>query len=167
MGTPSSSSKLRWSPSGQPFRGRSGPRRPIPPEAGQPGRLVERRRRAGPHYSLRGRQLSAGSPPFKAPPARPFRQYLRFVPKHINAPVLLLLAEHDRIIDNARARRFGERLVNPDRVVIEYPGTHHTLEFEPDPDRFLNDLRQWLERHNPSRGSRPREGLPWAARIPR
>ena len=89
------------------------------------------------------------------------------MPKHINAPVLLLLAEHDRIIDNARSRRFGERLVNPDRVVIEYPGTHPTLEFEPDPDRFLNDLRQWLERHNPSRGSRPREGLPWAARIPR
>ena len=89
------------------------------------------------------------------------------MPKHINAPVLLLLAEHDRIIDNARSRRFVERFVNSDRVVIEYPGTHHTLEFEPDPDRFLNDLRQWLERHNPSRGSRPREGLPWAARIPR
>ena len=93
--------------------------------------------------------------------------YLRFVPKHSNAPVLLLLAEHVRIIENARSRRFVERFVNLDRVVIEYQGAHHTLEFEPDPDRFLNDLRQGLERHHPSRGSRPREGLPWAARIPR
>jgi hypothetical protein len=35
------------------------------------------------------------------------------------------------------------------------------------PGRFLNDLRQWLERYDPSRDARPREGLPWAARIPR
>ena len=69
------------------------------------------------------------------------------MPKHINAPVLLLLAEHDRIIDNARSRRFVERFVNSDRVVIEYPGAHHMLEFEPDPDRFLGDLENWLRRH--------------------
>src|SRR5207245_1552815 len=34
--------------------------------------------------------------------------YLRPVPVHVRVPVLLLLAERDRIIDNARTRRFVE-----------------------------------------------------------
>jgi alpha-beta hydrolase superfamily lysophospholipase len=73
--------------------------------------------------------------------------YLRFVPKHVRVPVLLLLAEHDRIIDNARTRRLMERLATTDKEIIEYPGAHHTLEFEPDPELYLQDLRRWLERH--------------------
>lgn len=72
--------------------------------------------------------------------------YLRFVPKYVHVPVLLLLAEHDRIIRNDRTRAFVERFANPDKQVIEYAGAHHTLEFEPEPDRFIADLRNWLER---------------------
>lgn len=73
--------------------------------------------------------------------------YLRFAARAVRVPVLLMLAEHDRIIDNARTRRFVERFPSDDKQVIEYPGAHHTLEFEPDPDRFVDDLRDWLERH--------------------
>jgi alpha-beta hydrolase superfamily lysophospholipase len=73
--------------------------------------------------------------------------YLRFVPRHLRAPVLLLLAEHDRIIDNASTRRFVERFAATDKEIIEYPGAHHTLEFEPEPDQFIDDVRRWLERH--------------------
>jgi alpha-beta hydrolase superfamily lysophospholipase len=72
--------------------------------------------------------------------------YLRFVPKYVHVPVLLLLAEHDRIIHNARTRAFVDRFATPDRQVIEYAGAHHTLEFEPEPERFIADLRDWLER---------------------
>jgi alpha-beta hydrolase superfamily lysophospholipase len=72
--------------------------------------------------------------------------YLRFVPRHVRVPVLLLLAEHDRIIDNARTRRFVERFAAEEKLVIEYAGAHHTLEFEPEPDVFLRDLIRWLER---------------------
>jgi alpha-beta hydrolase superfamily lysophospholipase len=61
-------------------------------------------------------------------------------------PLLLLLAGQDRIIDNARTRHFVERFPAADKTIIEYPGAHHTLEFEPDPDRFINDLLNWLER---------------------
>jgi alpha-beta hydrolase superfamily lysophospholipase len=84
--------------------------------------------------------------------------YLRFVPRYVRVPVLLLLAQHDRIIDNARTRRFVERFAEPDRTVIEYPGAHHTLEFEPDANRLINDLTNWLEDHTPLRGSRPPGG---------
>jgi alpha-beta hydrolase superfamily lysophospholipase len=73
--------------------------------------------------------------------------YLRFVPKYVHVPVLLLLAEHDRIIDNAPTRTFVERFASADKEVIEYPGAHHTLEFEPEPDRFIADLQNWLDRH--------------------
>jgi alpha-beta hydrolase superfamily lysophospholipase len=75
--------------------------------------------------------------------------HCRFVPKHIRMPVLLMLAEHDRIIDNARTRAFVERFASEDRLIIEYPGAHHTLEFEPDPSRFMNDLTAWLTSHCP------------------
>jgi alpha-beta hydrolase superfamily lysophospholipase len=72
--------------------------------------------------------------------------YLRFAARAVRVPVLLLLAERDRIINNARTRQFVERLPAADKQIIEYPGAHHTLEFEPDPDRFVADLRGWLER---------------------
>jgi alpha-beta hydrolase superfamily lysophospholipase len=75
--------------------------------------------------------------------------YLRFVPKFVQVPVLLLLAEHDRIINNVKTRRFLEHFASADKEIIEYPGAHHTLEFEPDPDRFISDLQHWLERHLP------------------
>ena len=31
--------------------------------------------------------------------------------------------------------------------MIDYPQAHHTLEFEPDPERFIADLQKWLEHH--------------------
>jgi len=73
--------------------------------------------------------------------------YLRRVPRHVTVPVLLLLAEKDRIIDNARTRRFVGRFATRDKQVIEYEGAHHTLEFEAEPDHFLCDLISWLDKH--------------------
>jgi alpha-beta hydrolase superfamily lysophospholipase len=74
--------------------------------------------------------------------------YLTVVPPHVRVPVLLLLAERDRIIDNAPTRRFVERFASSDKEVIEYPGAHHTLEFEPEPSVFVTDLEHWLERQS-------------------
>lgn len=73
--------------------------------------------------------------------------YLRFAAKYVHVPVLLLLAEHDRIIRNAKTRGFIDRLAAKDKTIIEYPGAHHTLEFEPDPEQFIVDMRAWLEKH--------------------
>jgi alpha-beta hydrolase superfamily lysophospholipase len=69
----------------------------------------------------------------------------------MSVPVLLMLAEKDRIIDNARTRRYFETLASPDKSIREYENAHHTLEFEPDPDRFLADLLDWLETTRQSR----------------
>jgi len=58
----------------------------------------------------------------------------------------MLLAQRDRIIDNQRTRTFVERFAGSDKEIVEYPGAHHTLEFEPNPDQFIADLQHWLER---------------------
>jgi acylglycerol lipase len=59
-------------------------------------------------------------------------------------PVHLLLAGHDRIIDNDRTRRWLRSLPSPDRRITDYPTSRHTLEFDPDPQPFLDDLSKWI-----------------------
>lgn len=70
--------------------------------------------------------------------------YLRFVPKYVHAPVLLMLAGQDRIIKNDRTRAIVKRFATTDQQVFEYPEAHHTLEFERDPEVYLADLIRWL-----------------------
>jgi alpha-beta hydrolase superfamily lysophospholipase len=81
--------------------------------------------------------------------------YLRFTPKYVHCPVLLLLAEKDRIILNGRTRAFVDRFATPDKEVHEYPGAQHTLEFEPNPELFLGDLVRWLDRHAAAKATFP------------
>src|SRR5262249_681164 len=71
--------------------------------------------------------------------------YLRFVPKYVHVPVLTLLAESDRIINNQRTRAYIERFATPDRQIIEYAGAHHHLDFEAEPDLFIRDLKGWRD----------------------
>lgn len=75
--------------------------------------------------------------------------YLLRCASQVRASTLLLLAEQDRIIDNPAVRRYVESFATTDKKIIEYPGAQHTLEFEPEPERFLADLRQWLAAHLP------------------
>lgn len=79
--------------------------------------------------------------------------YLRFTAKYVHVPVLLLLASEDHIIRNEPTRAFVERFPARDKSVIEYPGAHHTLEFEPNPDPFIGDIRTWLDCHLEKPGS--------------
>jgi len=74
--------------------------------------------------------------------------YLRLAARHVRVPLLLMLAGQDRIIDNEATRRFIQRFPSPDKHVIEYPDAHHTLEFEPNPEAFLDDLLAWLTRQS-------------------
>jgi alpha-beta hydrolase superfamily lysophospholipase len=81
--------------------------------------------------------------------------YLRFTAKYVHCPVLLLLAEKDRIIHNGRTRAFVDRFATPDKEVHEYAGAHHTLEFEPNPDVYLGDLVRWLDQHAAAKATFP------------
>jgi len=65
-------------------------------------------------------------------------------PPSVPQPVLLMLATEDRIVNNPKTRAYVDRLASEDKTVIEYPGAHHTLEFEPDPGLYARDLMVWL-----------------------
>ncbi|MFW6169223.1 MAG: alpha/beta fold hydrolase [Planctomycetota bacterium] len=64
-------------------------------------------------------------------------------PEDIHVPSLLMLAGKDAIVDNAKTRNFFKRISHPKRTIIEYPEASHTLEFEPDPTRYFQDLTRW------------------------
>jgi len=68
-------------------------------------------------------------------------------PSRVQQPALLMLAGQDRIVDNQRTLAYFERLASTERQVIEYPDGHHTLEFDPEPDRYAADLVDWLNCH--------------------
>jgi pimeloyl-ACP methyl ester carboxylesterase len=63
----------------------------------------------------------------------------------IQAPTTLILAEGDRIIDNARTRRVIERLTAGAAQTSVLPGAH-TLEFEEDPTPFYQTLAASVRR---------------------
>jgi alpha-beta hydrolase superfamily lysophospholipase len=70
---------------------------------------------------------------------------LRRAAQAVRCPVLLLLAGEDRIIDNAATRAYVSSTSSPDKVTLEFPGMHHTLEFEPGPAPFFEALTRWLD----------------------
>jgi alpha-beta hydrolase superfamily lysophospholipase len=72
--------------------------------------------------------------------------YLRRAQKRVTCPSLLLLAGHDRVIDNARTRKFVASFPSRDNRVFDYPDAHHTLEFEPEGHPFVADVVKWIER---------------------
>ncbi|MBL7140065.1 MAG: alpha/beta fold hydrolase [Planctomycetes bacterium] len=61
----------------------------------------------------------------------------------VRLPTLLCLAEHDRIIDNEATRRLVYSMTARRRVRL-YEGAHHTLEFEPHPTAYFDDLVAWI-----------------------
>ncbi|MBY0588865.1 lysophospholipase [bacterium] len=69
---------------------------------------------------------------------------IRKAGRRVLVPTITFLAGQDRIIDNAKVRRFIDQFATWDKRVVEYPLAHHTLEFEPDPRPFFRDLADWL-----------------------
>lgn len=63
----------------------------------------------------------------------------------IHCPTLLMLAGRDRIIDNVATKDWSRQLGTRELTLHEYPDAQHTLEFEPQPERFVADLLAWLE----------------------
>ena len=71
--------------------------------------------------------------------------YLKRAAKRIKVPTLLMLGERDRIIDNVATRQFAGRF-DTATSIIDYPGAHHTLEFEGESHPWIDDALGWIER---------------------
>jgi alpha-beta hydrolase superfamily lysophospholipase len=85
-------------------------------------------------------------------------RFVRRCPQRVHQPAMLMLAGHDRIVDNERTLEYFGRLASTDREVIHYPDAHHTLEFEPDPSHYALDLVAWLDRHAPDPSDQAGDG---------
>jgi len=70
--------------------------------------------------------------------------FVRDAADKITMPVLLMQAGQDRIIENGKTKAFFEQFASTNKRLCAYPDAHHTLEFEPDPEPFINDLIGWL-----------------------
>ena len=61
-----------------------------------------------------------------------------------SVPAHLMLAEHDDIVDNDRLQHWLRRQPGPNRRTTIYDGARHTLEFEPDPSAYWDDLLEGI-----------------------
>jgi alpha-beta hydrolase superfamily lysophospholipase len=75
---------------------------------------------------------------------RRLTRYARPAAPLLHMPLLLMLAGRDRIVNNRRTIDFFRRAAARKRTLIEYPSARHTLEFEPDPLPYFEDLRAWI-----------------------
>jgi acylglycerol lipase len=75
---------------------------------------------------------------------RTLSRYARQAAPFLHMPLLLMLAGRDRIIDNGHVRDFYDRAPSVNKTLIEYPNAGHTLEFEPDPQPYFEDLGNWI-----------------------
>jgi acylglycerol lipase len=62
----------------------------------------------------------------------------------LQLPVLLLQGEADQMVDVPATRRWFDGLAGRHSSYRAYPGAGHTLDFEPDRTRYLDDLLAWL-----------------------
>lgn len=64
----------------------------------------------------------------------------------VHTPTLLVLAGRDRMVKNERTRKYLSTFASADKTVLEYQKAAHTLEFEPEPEPFFEDVAQWIAR---------------------
>jgi alpha-beta hydrolase superfamily lysophospholipase len=81
--------------------------------------------------------------------SRRLDRHIRDAWQSIHVPVLLLLGQHDQIIDNTATRSYVQRFAASDKTIIEYPDAQHTLEFEPNAELFVHDIVSWVREHIP------------------
>ena len=62
----------------------------------------------------------------------------------LRLPVLLLQGEDDQMMDVPATRRWFAGLAGEHTTYRAYPGAGHTLDFEPDRARYLDDMLAWL-----------------------
>ncbi|MCH8966571.1 MAG: alpha/beta fold hydrolase [Planctomycetes bacterium] len=63
-------------------------------------------------------------------------------------PLHLLLAGHERIIDNPKTAAFVRGLEWPDCRITTYDAARHSLEFEDDPEIYFRDLISFIKLHD-------------------
>ncbi len=72
-------------------------------------------------------------------------QLARKVLPQVRQPIYLLLAAQDKIVDTEKTIAQFQKNQHLNLRIKLYPGWEHTLEFEPQAERFYDDLSIWLQ----------------------
>jgi alpha-beta hydrolase superfamily lysophospholipase len=62
----------------------------------------------------------------------------------LRVPLLVQMGEEDAMMDVAAIRRWCRDVSSVDKTLRIYPGAKHTLDFEPDPTTYRDDLAAWI-----------------------
>jgi alpha-beta hydrolase superfamily lysophospholipase len=73
----------------------------------------------------------------------------------LNLPLLVLQGEGDAMMDLSRTRRWFSTLHTVDKTYRGYPGAGHTLDFESDRGRYVDDILGWLSTRVPAQPADP------------
>jgi alpha-beta hydrolase superfamily lysophospholipase len=63
----------------------------------------------------------------------------------LRLPVLVLQSGHDPIVDAGHVRSWFDKLESRDKRYVLYPEWGHLLDFEPDRQRYWDDVGDWLD----------------------
>jgi acylglycerol lipase len=68
----------------------------------------------------------------------------------IKVPLFVCVAENDRVIDNALARRFFDRAATPKegKTWCKLDGAYHTVCWDPATPAFVDELVRWILKHS-------------------
>jgi alpha-beta hydrolase superfamily lysophospholipase len=72
-------------------------------------------------------------------------RHVRRLDQQYACPIKLYLAEHERIIDNAKTLALFRSWRAPMKRLSYFENASHTLEFEPDPKAYFDDLIGWFQ----------------------
>lgn len=65
----------------------------------------------------------------------------------INAPILIMHGDADRLAAPEGSRRFASEVSSTDVTLREWPGAYHELHHEPEREEVLAEILAWLENH--------------------
>lgn len=66
----------------------------------------------------------------------------------IKLPTLILQSGIDTIVDEAGIKKWFERLGASDKDFQYYPGVHHSLDFDAEPETYRRNLLGWIQNHS-------------------
>jgi alpha-beta hydrolase superfamily lysophospholipase len=75
-------------------------------------------------------------------------EYVKNSVEGIGIPLLMIHGEADRLNSLSGAKKFFDRIQARDKDFISYPGCYHELHNDLDSEVMLNDLLDWIDRHD-------------------
>lgn len=70
--------------------------------------------------------------------------------ERLTLPILLLHGSADRLVPPAASEMVNDRASSQDKTIIRYEGLYHELLNEPERERVLGDIADWLDAHTPA-----------------